>query len=412
MPSPRVDGNVPQPSEWQPHTEVAEEDWQPQTERTPVREHTRSPKKRRGAAGFLPAAGGMVGGIVGKAAGVPAVPFVGPAGPIGGGILGAGVGGAAGEAAAQLIEGQGPNVVLGFPGLDPGRIGAQFGLQAGSEAAGLGVGKLAQIGGRPLMQWAIKSTPEVAQVAIREGIVGTRKGLQKILTKIGESADKTRQVIMTATRRGSQFQSADIAVEIGRQLIPDIAGQAQVSPDMRKLQQLSGQFLADHPGMIPASHLQEIKQSSDAIAGPIYALILKKKPVTAVQLLKYRWHKALADHARELLESIPGVQQSNARTAELIRVKEALEPVVRKAPTLGARLAGRTAGPAAGAAIGAALPGDYSERTRRGLEGAVLGGIATSPVALSYLAQGFNNPLLLALLRQSPRALTSQSGNQ
>lgn len=398
-------------ADWTPKSAVAvdDDDWMPASAKVPVRAHSRAVRKKglgETAAGLLPAAGGLVGGLVGGAGGtVFGLGFGGVPGAIGG----AAVGGAGGEAAKQLVQ--------RAMGLEAPETAGQAALQIGQEGAtqgvleggGRAVSGLVQIGGRPLMQWAIKSTPEVARVAVREGILGTRKGLRKVLAKIGESADNTRVIIARATRRGSTYQSADIVTEVARRMMPDIAGQPLVSPDLRKLQAMSRMFLRDHPGLVPATMLQKIKQSADDLAAPIYATIARKEPITASQRLAARWYKELADHARELLEAIPGVQQSNARTAELIGVKEALEPVVRKGPGLGARIAGRAAGPAIGATVGAAIPGSAAERTKRGLEGAVVGGLATSPAFLSYLALGANNPLLLTLLTQAPRGTQAVS---
>jgi hypothetical protein len=54
------------------------------------------------------------------------------------------------------------------------------------------------------MEAAVKFTPEVAQTAIREGIAATRKGVGKLMTKLGEYGARTTAMLRSPPWFGSR----------------------------------------------------------------------------------------------------------------------------------------------------------------------------------------------------------------
>lgn len=375
MRSPREAGSVPPQSEWKPKTEV-EDDWQPQTERTPVKAHSRAKRGRLGAT-----IGGFAGGLAGK-------PFGGPLGS----IPAAGALGSAGEAIEQVVRGE---------PLEPSQIAQAGGEQAAYEAAGGMLAKGVKLGGRFAMQAALRATPEVAQVAVREGITATKAGVNKLLLKLGQSGKATETLVSQAGRSGARYQPADIATSVYQELAPTIQKQAIYGEDLKALGSLSRRFLRDNRGLMTPQKLHAIKQSSDQAAKAIYQRIERGGAASGTDLLEARWHKATADKARALLDAIPGYTQSNARTQELIAVKQAVFPEVKKGAGLVRRLAARAA---PGATVGAFYGSNPQERFVHGLEGAALSVGLTSPQAMSMIALMLSNPALAALLGQTPRA--------
>lgn len=152
-------------------------------------------KKRKealegGAKGFLPAAGGIVGGIAGGALG--ALSSFGLATPVGA-VAGAGIGSAAGEALRQKLAQYGKT--------DWGKVGKEAAWGAGGELVGLGVGKLAtkglQVGGKALgkqgTNLAVKAIrPSKSQLAKFAAQHGDDMGA--VLTKHGAQGMKSGQL--------------------------------------------------------------------------------------------------------------------------------------------------------------------------------------------------------------------------
>ncbi len=366
---------------------------------------------RNAVVGALPGvgafAGGLLGAGVGGLAGTPADVVLGPFGTVGGatlgGIRGAASGGAGGEALAQLISGES---VRTSPGKAAAKIAGEGAVQGAMQGGGALVGKGAGMIAKPVMAAALRSTPEVAKVAIREGITATQRGFNKLVGKITQSAASTSRLIRQATARGHLFSQTDIAQNVFKRIIPEIEGQAHVAPDTKKLVQMTDQFLRDHPGPMTPAVLHKIKQSSDAIAKPIYRKIDMREPVTADDLLSARWHKAMADHARDLLHGIDQtvhpvsgnltskIAQSDAYTSELIKLRKVLFPVTKKGQSVASRAVERGASPyghlvgrglavGAGATVGGMAP---SHRAEGAVGGAIAGAALSSPAMLSWLA--------------------------
>lgn len=390
-------------SEWQPQTEVSAEEWQPQTERTPVKSHTR--KKRGGVreaknlaaqarlsvisptlGAISPEAYGSLGGAAGGFAGRP---FGGQPGA----IAGAGLLGGAGEAFAQFQRGE----------FDPAAIGREGAIQGGFEAAGGLALKGAKFVAKPLMRWGMKAAPEVATTALREGITATKQGVNKILAKIGETSAEALRIATRAGRQGMRYQTADIATELERRMLPGLGVTTQNIAQRNKLAELSTNLVRGHPDFLQPDVLYKLMQDSNAASAPIFKKLAAKEPVAAADLFEAKWHRAFSEHAKELLALIqnrsPGttgplanktIAELLSRNSELIDVKNAAAPIVRKGKGLGQRLFERSGPAAVGGSIGALSGGDtFEERAKRGVGGAALAAGITHPAVLTFLALHF-----------------------
>lgn len=405
------------------------------TPQTPQREEPWLVKNLPGAGGMVGdilgrAAGGSIAGAVGAAATAPALGAGGiPAAVIGqevGGPLGATVGGAGGEAIRQLID---RAIGIDAPGTPQEALAAmgtegltQGGLSVVGGAAGAGV----KATGRLAMRGALKFTPEVAQTAIREGITATRQGVKKLGARLGEYGGQVMGMLRHSTAIGNRFDP-QMFLDGAEQSLKDLlekdragnpaTGRLPEHGEMKaKFEELSNQFLKDNAplGEMTPLELQRIKTDADAIAKPLWKQIDNKENVVPVDRARAYWYKALGDHARDLLERTTpdmvdpvtgktvSLAEVNARNSDLIRLKAVIAPDVKTSPGVIGRIAARSAGPAIGAGVGAMVPGD---RSRHSLEGAVAGAALTSPEALSWLALRLNSPAVAATLRQVPRGI-------
>lgn len=362
----------------------------------------------------LPGAGGLAGGIVGGLAGATTAPVTGPLGAIAVGAAGATAGGSLGTSIQQAIrtaQGRGPESGAAAVREAGQNALTQGGLQLGGEM----LAPVAKLIGKPIMQWALRSSPEVAQTAIREGIQGTKAGLRKLMAKIYDAGDVAKAIAKRADARGMVHSPTGITKEIEQRVIPEIQDKIHFSDDAQTLYGLSDAFLKDHPGPITNQQLIKMRQDADQIVKPIRILLKQKKPIPADMLASSRWHLAFDDIVRDRLNSIedPAVTQglvaatrknsmrlANQYTGELAETRNALEPIIRREGGFAKRLAGRSVGPVLGAAAGAAVPGDRAGHT---LEGALLGTAATSPAFLALLAHGLSSPAVAEVLRQAPR---------
>lgn len=324
----------------------------------------------------LPTGLGAVGGLV--------------PGPLG--ILTAGAGGGIGEAGSEALQGQ---------PLSPQKIAGQAGYQAALQAGGLGLAKGAGLAGRVVMESGIgRGIPGVAKTALEEGIRTTRGGMSRLLRRIGLSGEQTLEHAAAAGRAGVRFSASDVTrgtVPLVRQTSAEAA---LPGPTKKVIAKLNDQFIEGHSAPITPQRLIKIRQNLDNMAKPIWKAIGKNEPVTAVQQAKAQWAKAMRDQIENLLHGIPehgaNIAASDARTAQLIRVKEAIQPTVKAFKPFLPRLVPGTIG----AAVGGALPAHSAPE--RGIHSA-LGALATSPAALSSLALLLNDPTFAALLTQAPR---------
>lgn len=326
--------------------------------------------------GQLPMVGGMAGGVV--------------PGPLG--ILTAGLGGGAGELGREALAGE---------SISPQRIGQSAATQAAFQGAGLGLAKGAGLAGKVVMESAIgRGIPGVAKTALEEGIRTTRGGLERLKRRILLSGEQTMVHAAEAARAGHSFPAS--AVTRGTvPLVREAQGTALPSTTRRVVAKLNQQFIQDHSKPLSAPQLIRIRQSLDRIAEPIWKAVNQGK-ATMAQTTKAQWAKAMRDQIENLLHGIPehgaNIAASDARTAQLIRVKEAIMPTVKAfRPFLPSLVPG-----AIGGTIGAALPASSGQQ--RAVQTAA-GALATSPASLSSLALLLADPAIAALLAQAPRGV-------
>lgn len=403
-------------SDYQPKTAVSEEEWMPSSARIPVSEHSRARPQRKPPEGSLEAQG-LAGAravreqALGRAGAV--LPGLGGfAGGVAGGIPGATIGGMIGKAAQLGVPG-----LKAASGIRPSKAEAQIetsealrqiaraGVEQGLlQTGGTAAVKVLGATGKLAMRAALKADPRVAQTAITEGITATKAGLRKLGQKIAESGAVTTNLISQATRSGKIFSPVQMAREIFQELGPVASNRAVPIPAQTAVQDLTRALIKGNPGdKITPDKLQAIKRTSDAALERYYSKLApgRPRPDPSKLPIQLQWHKAVADKARTLLETIPGVATQNARTSSLLELQGRMAPAL--SDRLMVRLALQGARPAAGALAGAMVPGD---RGRNAAIGAVAGTAATSPALLSQLALMANNPMLAQLLRNAPNALS------
>lgn len=358
--------------------------------------------------GLLPAAGGLAGGIGGAGAGTV---FGLGVGGVPGAVGGAALGGAGGEAANQLLR-----RAVGLEAPESGQeaalgIGRAAGEQGLSELAGVGLARGAQLGGKALLSSALGrrglQKVDPALVAAREGIGATRGGLAKLVDKIFESDRAARRLVTKGVATRLKYRPfEDVASPAMNEVIENLTKSPVFDEDVVKVQKLTKRFLRDNPGPMTAERLWETKKKADKIAAPIFKKIEEREVVTSSELVTAAWHKAYADRARSLLrDGVPGLQQVEQRTSELIGLKRSVIKSVKGESTIASKLAGRGATGAVAGLAAAAVPGSPSERAQHGVGAAALGAAIANPQVLSMLALALGSPLLAKTLGQVPRAI-------
>ena len=372
-----------------------------------VREHARIKSKslRERAPEIGQGVGGLVGGLAGGTLGLGG----GPAAPVTsalGGIGGAGVGGEVGRGVGNLIAGQPFGEGVGEAGM--------------TEMAFQSLGPLARLGGKQAMRLALNVTPQVAQTAIREGIMATRgfsKGGWEILKRRIKEVGQTEMRIARVAQ-GKGIGWAD-PIEFIRPVYKKVADKVVGGGEsaLAEVSALRDKFLKkDFPyARLSPIQLLKIRKYSD-----VESSAMKKFGAKATTQAEKLWQDALSNRAREVLRNeIPAIADPQAYLKltgkattphDLQLVKDALMPLVKSRDPFverAARAAAAHGGRAAiGAGVGAALPGD---RATHAWEGAILGSALLHPASLSGLALLANNPLLGQLLIQGPRAVQAMS---
>lgn len=346
----------------------------PEDARTPVKAHTR--KARIGAA-----IGGTVGGLAGLTVGPGAV----VASP-----LAAGAGAAIGESFQRSLEGE---------NLEPESVLKEAGIQAALEAGGGLVGRGIKAAARPLMQAALRSTPEVAKTAVTAGVTATKEGMKKILDRIGQAGQVAMGITRQATAQGMKYDQLALAKDIYRDMAPAIRGLPGDAARRSHLRRLGLQFLGENPrGPISATQLHLAKQRADALAAPLYKTLNAGGKLTDRESLDLQWYKKFADKSRELLEPLPGYKDVNDVTRSLIETKDALSHVSRKGRSFGQVALERGTLPVAGAGIGATRGETSQERAVNAALGAGIGAGIGTPQSLSWLALQTQNPAVASII--------------
>lgn len=358
------------------------------------------------ATNALPAIGSTIGTMagvpIGAALGIPAGGVGAIPGGMAGRTVGGGLGGAAGEVAKELMLGQ---------RLNPRSIGKQAALGGGLSVLGEAAPAVLGPAAKGIMSIALKSTPEVAQTAIREGITATKAGFKKLLDLIGKAGAAERTIVRAAAGRGAGFAPAqDLADAAWKRSVDKLVG--GTGDDWSRVAVLRDKFIRDNARDVsPVSLLEKRKyydtvsrsaQNAQARGGR-----LKLDPADV-------WNQAMGDEIRtHLRQNIPAISDPTAyqrlmgrpvNPSELQQLRDVLLP----ASTRGGFSAGRVGRSAATMAVGGALGGTAVSMlpahnryvTAAGTAGGLLAG---SPAAMSMLALAGANPMLQGLLQLMPR---------
>jgi hypothetical protein len=365
----------------------------------------------------LPTVGGALGGIVGGIGGTVAGMGVGG---VPGAVGGAALGGAAGEGFRQVA-----NFLRGVPSPTTAtdaakQMGTQAAVQGASELAGQGIVKGAGMAAHGLMDFAIRPAPTVAEefgdiaaTALKERLPvgsvfpGGTKGSSVAKQAMRESAGETKRLLTQAEQAGLRVSPDDLARGPVTQLVGDIAKQPLSESELNQVSRMFSEYLGSHPGRMTPTAVKELKQAAQRIAKPIFRALNSGNIPPAGEAVKAQFNKAIAEGAKESLESLPGVgakvAESETRTQGLIGASRA----IRRAESRRLPLIAEMAAPVAGAVAGGATGGDV-ESAGKGITAAVVTRALLSPRTTSRAALALTNEQIKQGLRQMPRAAVYQ----
>lgn len=381
----------------------------------------RGPKARTWtdvAVDALPAVGGGIGGIVG---GIGGTAFGLGIGGVPGAIGGAGLGGATGEAAKQLINRYRGKAGTPTSVAEAARdMALQGGIQAAGEATGQGLMKAGGMAAHGLMDFAIRPAPTVAEefgdiagTAIRERlpvgsiVPGGTKGSALANAARGESGAKTTALLKESGKAGTMLSPEAIARGPVSKLAGDIAKQPLSDSELHQVSKLFTEYLRENPSEITPLAVKEMKTAAQRIAKPIFKALNSGNIPPAGEAMKAQFNKAIADGAKDALETLPdvgaAVGKSEARTQGLIGTAKAIRRAESRRLPLVAEIAGPLVGAVAGGATGNDTKG-IAAGAGTGVTAAVLTRAILSPRTTSRAALGLTNPAIQQALRQMPRA--------
>ncbi len=354
---------------------------------------------------MLPAVGGAIGGSIGA-----------PAGPVAM-VGGAALGGAAGEAGSQLIR-----RALGRGGPDMPVQAAtdilqESALQVPMELGGRALMAGGRVLGRTLYDAALRPTntllqefPDVVGTALRERLpVGdlipgvTRKGSAIANEARQASSRKTAQLLEQAGTRGVRFTIRDVIEKPVQSLAKQLDTQPEMRSDLATLGKFTRDLLEDKAGGITPLRLKAIKQSAQAVANPIYKAQARGNTVTAAQSLSARANRAVATGAKDALETVGGVADSESKTQALIGAARAIRQAeARRAPLTTHILSGVAGSAGVGGGIG--MGGGPKDDAMLGLTMYMLMRVAASPRTLSRAGITLTRQGVQEVLRLLPYA--------
>ena len=360
---------------------------------------------------MLPTAGGIGGGIAG---GIGGTAFGLGVGGAPGAIGGAALGGAFGESLEQIINRLRGQDVPATPMQAAVPIMKEGLTQGAIEGVGLGIAKGAGSLGRSFLENAVRPPetilrefPNVMETIAKErlpvgrGLVpGTLKGSQQAKGLLRTSSRNTRQLLQGASSTGQTFAPQQIAAKRISELADQIRTQPISGPDLRRLSDMTMAYIREHGAAMTPQAVKDMKQAAQSIAKPIFKAQQAGGGVSADQALGARFNAAIASGAKDALETIKGIAESEGRTQSLIGATRAITKAeARRLPLATESLSGAAAVISAIAAPGSGA----DDRVRNALVAwAVARGIG-SPRTISRTGLMLTGKQAQLALREVPR---------
>jgi hypothetical protein len=357
------------------------------------------------------AAGGIIGGIGGTAFGMGV-------GGVPGAVGGAALGGATGEALRQLVNRARGAEAPATPLAAAKAIGTEGAVQGATEVAGAGLGGVAKVAGKALVENAVRPTmslvrefPDVINTIVKErlpvgrSLPGVAKGSEQALAKLGEASRGVRELLAKADAAGTTFEASSLIQKPILELVDDIARQPLGDAQERQLGGMLDEFLRRNHGPLTPTAVKELKARAQAIAKPVYRAVEKGFPVTAEQSLNARFNAAVGTGAKESLETIAGVGEGEARKKSLIGATRALKQAENRRLSLAGELGSAALGGAVGTAVTSLLGagGGAEDSLKNGVTGWLVARGIASPRSLSRGGLVLTSRQAQALLREFPR---------
>jgi hypothetical protein len=326
------------------------------------------------------------------------------------------LGGATGEALRQLVNRARGAEAPATPLAAAKAIGTEGAVQGATEVAGAGLGGVAKVAGKALVENAVRPTmslvrefPDVINTIVKErlpvgrSLPGVAKGSEQALAKLGQASQSVRALLEKAGADGVTFQASHIAQPV-LQLVDDIAKQPLGEAQERQLADMLDEFLVRHKGPLTPADVKQLKASAQAIAKPVYRAVEKGFPVTAEQSLNARFNAAVGTGAKESLETIAGVGEGEARKKSLIGATRALKQAENRRLSLAGELGSAALGGAVGTAVTSLLgAGGADDGLKTGVTGWLVARGIASPRSLSRGGLVLTSRQAQALLREFPR---------
>jgi hypothetical protein len=366
-------------------------------------------------ADWLPTAGGVIGGMVGRVPGARTVT--------------AGIGGAAGEGYRQLVRhaGEIPGAVVDVARnlvTEPGatlagfREGAAAGakqaaIQGAIQAAGQGVGevgvRVASKASPWLMNRALNLTdklsrefPNMSSTMIDQALTVSRGGLEKARALLKVAKGKANAALTQAQSAGATVPITAATDGLQKTLI-EVLNSADIEGGLATLAAVERQIGGGRARTLTPVAADALKRSLQTQSKQLYtaAKMGQGKPNVSVRA------QALADMAESLNDALgtittnagaEGYRAANASAAELIGAVRGISKGIRP----GANLYQAMVRPGVGAVLGG-VSGAQTGGWEGGVAGTLVGGAMTSPAGMSRIAVALSRPGVQAILRESPR---------
>lgn len=189
------------------------------------------------------------------------------------------------------------------------------------------------------------------KTGLKEEIVPSRKGLEKLGERIETLNNTIDSVIKDAAKTGDTVSAANIVKRID-QLKTKFKNQALPSEDLAILDAAKEQFLAFHGEQIPVAKAQAIKRGT-------YAQ-LRNKAYGELKSARIEAEKALARGIKEeLAAKYPELTGLNAKEGSLIKLNESIEQAVKRIENRDLVGIGSTIAGAAGSAVTGSAKGGF-----------------------------------------------------